>query len=399
MGVLARLDGYQRQHRWTGFPLAVAYKFFDDQAAYLTALLTYYGFLSLFPLLLFLVALLGSLLSGNPQLQQAVLNSALSEFPVIGDQLGHNIHSFHGNGVALGVGVVGSIYGALGIAQAAQLALNKIFAVPRHARPDPFRSRLKGLKFLSLLALGLLVTTALSAGESQASVFGTRLAIGLRLAAAATAIVLNAGLLMLSYRILARRRLPVRLMYGPALGGACAWQVLQWGGSYYVGHVLKGATATYGLFGIVLGLIAWLYLGAFVYLTTAEICAVRCLHLWPRSLLSPFTDRVHLSPGDLRAYRSYATTESFKGFEKITVHFDHPPHPPLDGGTPEGRPPLDGGTPEGHPPPDSDPTDDHPPPDNGTPEGHPPPDSDPTDDHPPPDNGTPEGHPPPDSDP
>ncbi len=116
-------------------------------------------------------------------------------------------------------------------------------------------------------------------------------------------------------------------MYGPVLGAACAWQVLQWGGSYYVGHVLRGATATYGMFGIVLGLLAWVYLAALVYLATAEIIAVRCLRLWPRSLLTPFTDRVHLATGDLRAYRSYATAESFKGFEKISVRFGKPPPP------------------------------------------------------------------------
>ncbi|MEU7057033.1 YhjD/YihY/BrkB family envelope integrity protein [Streptomyces sp. NPDC046197] len=326
MRVLARLDGYQRRHRWAGLPLAVAYKFFDDQAAYLAALLTYYGFLSLFPLLLFLVAVLSAVLSGNPHLQHAVLNSALSEFPVIGDQIGRNIHSFHGSSVAVVVGVVGSVYGALGIAQAAQHALNKIFAVPRHARPDPLRSRLKGLKFISLLALGLCVTTALSAAESAASVFGARLAVGVRVTAALLAVALNSALLLASYRLLTRRRLRLRLMYGTALGGACAWQVLQWGGSYYVDHVLRGTTATYGMFGIVLGLLAWIYLGALVYLVTAEITAVRCMRLWPRSLLSPFTDRVHLSPGDQRAYRSYAATESFKGFEKVTVRFDPPPH-------------------------------------------------------------------------
>ncbi|WP_073946940.1 YihY/virulence factor BrkB family protein [Streptomyces kebangsaanensis] len=331
MGVLARLDGYQRRHRWAGFPLAVAYKFFDDQAVYLAALLAYYGFLSLFPLLLILVAVLGSVLHGDPHLQHAVLNSALGEFPVIGDQLGHNIHSFHGSGVAVAVGVIGSLYGALGIAQAAQHALNKIFAVPRHARPDPLRSRLKGLKFLLVLAVGLCVTTALSIAESAASVFGTRLAVGVRVAAVVLAVLLNATLLLVSYRLLTRRRLPLRLLYGTALGGACAWQVLQWGGSYYVSHVLRGTTATYGLFGIVLGLLAWIYLGALVYLVTAEISAVRCMRLWPRSLLSPFTDRVHLSPGDQRAYRSYAATESFKGFEKITVHFDPPPHADKDG--------------------------------------------------------------------
>ncbi|MFI1169344.1 YihY/virulence factor BrkB family protein [Streptomyces sp. NPDC020801] len=327
MGVLARLDGYQRRHRWAGLPLAVVYKFYDDQAAYLAALLTYYGFLSLFPLMLFLVAVLSAVLHSSPRLQHTVLNSALSEFPVIGDQVGHNIHSFHGSGIAVAVGVAGSVYGALGVAQAAQYALNKIFAVPRHARPDPLRSRLKGLKFLSLLGAGLCVTTALSAAaESAAGLFGARPALGVRVLAAVLAVLLNAGLLLVSYRLLTRRRLPLRLMYGTALGGACAWQVLLWGGTYYVGHVLRGTTATYGLFGIVLGLLAWIYLGALVYLLTAEISAVRCMRLWPRSLLSPFTDRVHLSPGDRRAYRSYAATESFKGFEKITVHFDPPPH-------------------------------------------------------------------------
>jgi membrane protein len=335
MGVVARVDAYQRRHRWAGLPLAVLYKFYDDQATYLAAVLTYYAFLSLFPLLLILVSVLGTLLSGNPGLRRRVLNSALSEFPVIGDQLGENIHSFHGNGVALTVGIVGSLYGALGVAQAAQHALNKIWAVPRHARPDPFRSRLRGLLFLSILALGLCVTTGLSFAESRVSVFGARLETGVRVAAAVMAVVLNAALLLLTYRTLTRRRLPLRRLSGAVLGGALAWQALQWGGSYYVSNVLRGATATYGLFGIVLGLLAWLYLGALIFLMTAEVSAVRIMHLWPRSLLTPFTDRVRLTPADRRAYRSYATTEAFKGFERIQVHFDPPPLPPSD--DPPGR--------------------------------------------------------------
>ncbi|MEU3839386.1 YihY/virulence factor BrkB family protein [Streptomyces sp. NPDC028635] len=329
MDVLTRLDRYQRRHRWAGVPLAVVYKFFDDQATYLAALLAYYGFVSLFPLLLFLVAVLSAALHGNPDLQHSVLHSALGEFPVIGDQLGQNIHSFHGSGAAVVVGVTGSIYGALGVAQAVQHALDKIFAVPRHARPDPLRSRMNSLSFLLLLALGLVLTTALSTAESATGIFGTRLALGLRIAIGAAGVVVNAALLLLSYRLMTHRHLPRRTMYGPALGAACAWQALQWGGSYYVGHVLRGTTATYGMFGIVLGLLAWIYLAAVVYLTAAEVIAVRCLRLWPRSLLTPFTDRVHLATGDLRAYRSYATTESFKGFEKISVRFDAPPPPTI----------------------------------------------------------------------
>ncbi|MHC3474854.1 YhjD/YihY/BrkB family envelope integrity protein [Streptomyces sp. 7R007] len=206
--------------------------------------------------------------------------------------------------------MAGTLYGALGVTQAAQYALNKIWAVPRHARPDPLRSRLKGLLFLPILALGLFVTTGLSAAESAASVFGTRLATDVRVCAAALAVVLHAGLLLLCYRLLAQRGLPLRRLFGATLGGAVVWQLLQSGGSCYVNHVLRGATATYGMFGIVLGLLTWLYLGALVFLTTAEVSAVRVMRLWPRSLLTPFTDQVRLSPGDRRAYRSYAETES-----------------------------------------------------------------------------------------
>ncbi|MFJ9909688.1 YihY/virulence factor BrkB family protein [Streptomyces sp. NPDC101152] len=325
MGVLARVDAYQRRHRWAGLPLAVLYKFYDDQASYLAALLAYYAFLSLFPLLLFLVAVLGMLLNGDPGLRQRVLDSALGEFPVIGDQLGHNIHSLQGSGAALVIGVVGSLYGALGVAQAAQYALNKIWAVPRHARPDPLRSRLKGLSFLLLLGLGLCVTTLLSAAQSAAGIFGARPAVGVQIAAALVGVALNAVLLLACYRVLTERHLRLRDLYGVCLLGACAWQGLQWGGSYYARHVLRGATATYGMFGIVLGLLSWLYLGALVFLLAAEIGTVRVMRLWPRSLLTPFTDRVRLSPADRRAYRSYATTESFKGFEKIRVRFEPPP--------------------------------------------------------------------------
>ncbi|MFF8909631.1 YihY/virulence factor BrkB family protein [Streptomyces olivaceoviridis] len=327
MRFLKRADGFQRRHRWVGLPVAVVYKFYDDQAAYLAALLTYYGFLSLFPLLLILIAVLSTFLSDDPALRQRIMDSALGEFPVIGDQLGHNIHSFHSSGVALAVGIAGSLYGSLGVAQAAQYTLNKIWAVPRHARPDPFRSRLKGLLFLLLLAVGLGAFTLLSVAASQTYLFGVTLKGGTWIAATVASVCLNAVLLLLGYRLLTHRPLPLRRLAGVALGGACAWQAVQWAGSYYVTHVLRGATATYGMFGIVLGLLAWLYIGALIFVTAAEVASVRVMRLWPRSLLTPFTDRVHLSPADRRAYSSYAATEAFKGFQKIHVRFDQPPKP------------------------------------------------------------------------
>jgi membrane protein len=104
-----RLDTFQRTHRWAGLPLAVIYKFIDDQGTYQAALLTYYGFVSLFPLLLLAVTILGFVLTGNPAVQQAVVNSALRNFPVIGDQIAGNVHSLHGNITALVIGILVSL--------------------------------------------------------------------------------------------------------------------------------------------------------------------------------------------------------------------------------------------------------------------------------------------------
>jgi hypothetical protein len=105
---------------------------------------------------------------------------------------------------------------------------------------------------------------------------------------------------------------------------AVIWQVLQIFGAYYFGHTLRGSTATYGLFGVVLGLLVWLYLSAFAVVLGAEVNAVRDGRLWPRSLLTPFTDDVQLTHGDRKAYASYAETERHKGFETVEVDFDQP---------------------------------------------------------------------------
>ncbi|MBN0042840.1 YihY/virulence factor BrkB family protein [Streptomyces actuosus] len=340
MEALRRLDAFQRRHHWLGMPLGVLYKFADDQGLFLAALIAYYGFVSLFPLLLLLVSALAVLLQNDPALQEQVLNSALRKFPVLGDQLRENIHSLRGNGVALTVGVLGSLYGGLGVAQAVQHALNKIWGVPRHARPNPLHSRVRGLMFIGLLAVGLFVTSGVLATASFDEVFGLRVGSILRLVAVLAVIVVNAALLVLTVRILTRAQVTLRYVWVPALGGACAWQLLQWGGTYYVRNYVSGAGATYGMFAIVLGLLAWLYLGALVFVLTVETAAVHSHRLWPRSLLTPFTDDVRLSHADRRAYRSYAMAESFKGFQKVTVEFHTEPFPGTN--TTDGPPAVDG---------------------------------------------------------
>lgn len=323
--LVAAVDGYQQEHRWLGIPLAVVYKFGEDQGTYLAALITYYGFVSLFPLLLLLVTILSYVLQGNPGLQQAVLNSALRDFPIIGQQIGENVHSLHGTVTGLVVGVLGGIYGGLGVTVAGQYVMDTVWAVPRDLRPDPFVSRLRGLLLLVLLGAGVLVTTGLSGLTTSGSTYPAGLDMLVRVLASVLAIALNAALFTVAFRVLTARDVSLRELLPGAILAALAWQGLQELGTYYVGHELTGASATYGLFGIVLGLLAWIYLGALVVVFCAEINVVRARRLWPRSLLSPFTDNVTLTRADRHAYTSYAKAERQKRFETVHVHFKAPP--------------------------------------------------------------------------
>jgi YihY family inner membrane protein len=326
VGLTERIDRFQRRHTAVGYPLAVVYKFFDDQGNYLTAMITYYAFVSLFPLLLLLISVLGFALHNDPDLQNRVLDSALSRLPVIGQQIGDNVQSLRGNTVAIVIGALGGLYGSLGVVQAAQNAFNKVWAVPRNSRPNPVMARVLSLSMLLALGIGLVVSTALSALSAVAGrIGGSELGIGLRALLALAAVVLNVALLAFAFRLLTAQSVGTRRVLPGAVAAAVMWQLLQILGTYYFGHTLRNSTATYGLFGVVLGLLVWLYLSAFAVVFGAEINSVLDGRLWPRSLLTPFTDDVHLTHGDRKAYASYAQTERHKGFETVDVDFDQPP--------------------------------------------------------------------------
>ena len=151
--------------------------------------------------------------------------------------------------------------------------------------------------------------------------------VSVRAAAATLAIALNVTLFMVAFKILIATPVTVRQIRAGAIAAAVIWQALQLIGTLLLGQKLKGATATYGLFALVLGLLAWIYVGAITVVICAEFNAVRAGQLWPRALLTPFTDNVELTPADQRAYTSYAKTERHKSFEDIDVSFGQPAAP------------------------------------------------------------------------
>jgi len=338
--VLAAVDAYQREHRWLGFPIAVVYKFADDQGQYLAALITYYGLLSLFPLLLLLVTVLGFVLEGNPHLQAGVLDSALVQFPVIGSQLRGNVSSLTGSGVGLAIGIVGTLYGCLGVAGAMQNAFNRAWAVPRNRRPNPLRARARSLLLLPVLGVGVLVTTGLAGVTTGAHAYGADVGARVGVAAILLAMLTNIGVFMLAFRVLTATEVPTRGLRAGAIAAGVGWQVVQILGTLFVTHALRGTEEAYGVFGLVLGLIAWIYLLALVTVLATEISVVAAKRLWPRALLTPFTDRVRLTSADERAYTGYADSERHKGFEVVDVAFGPPQDSPVqDREEPGRRPP------------------------------------------------------------
>jgi uncharacterized BrkB/YihY/UPF0761 family membrane protein len=219
------------------------------------------------------------------------------------------------------VGIVGSLYGGLGVAQAFQYANNTMWGVPRNNRPNPFKARGRSLFMLAIAGLAILGTTALSiAGGGGAGVLGVA---GRSLALAASAVI-NIAVAIFAFRFAPARRLSIRDVVPGAIASAVIWQLLQSFGVIYVRHVVERASATNAVFALVLGLLAFLYVTAVAVLLCMEINVVRVIRLHPRSLLTPFTDNVTLTAGDRRAYSHQAKAQRLKGFQRVDVNFDPP---------------------------------------------------------------------------
>ena len=332
----AGVDGFQRRHRWVGFPLAVVYKFADDQGSYLASLIAYYGFASLFPLLLILTTVLGFALRDVPGLRQRILDSALTQFPVLGEQLTDSVHPLQGSGMGLVIGVLVALYGGLGFTVALQNAFNTAWAVPMDQRPDALTARARGLAMLVILAVGVLATSGLSALATSRVGAVSGLGVGVRVLGTVLSVLVNCGLFVVVLRVLTARPLTVAQVLPGAVSAALAWQGLQSLGTFLLSHELDRSDRIYGLFGVVLGLLAWLYLQAVMVVLAVEVIVVRARKLWPRALLGPTTlaDPDSLTRADRRSYRWYASAQRYQDFETINVEFpDTAAAPPPDNHT------------------------------------------------------------------
>jgi membrane protein len=308
--LLERFDGFQQRHRWLALPMAVIKKSSDDQGGNLAALVAYYGFFSLFPLLLVFTTVLGYVLAGDSSTQHSVEQSVRNQFPSIGHEL--KFTGISGSIVALLVGVATSLYAGLGVTNAAQNLMNTVWAVPHKDRPDFVHSRLRGLALFAFLGVLFIVSTVITGAVS--SVFG---GIGAKVLGYVISLLVNGALFFAAYRLMTDDDVASRDLRTGTAVAAVLWTILQTVGGVYLHHVSGGGS--YGTFTTVIGLLVWLHLGGQVFMYSAEVNVVTSRHLWPRSFFGPPAE-----PADQEALRRLAKVEERSEHQTVDVEFTPP---------------------------------------------------------------------------
>lgn len=277
--LIVRLDFLQRKRPFTAFSYAVIKKYGEDEVGYQAALLTYYTFLSLFPLLLLLTTVTQLIATSHPGLQAAIIRGTTSYFPVLGGQLSGHVHSLHRSGLALIIGILFTFYGARGVADAFRHGVNHIWQVPIGERDGFPKAALKSLSIMIVGGFGFIVAAITSSLTSSA---------GHELVFRLLSLMVNVFILFWVFNFLLNISLPHRMSLKNIWVGAAAASiglvVLQSFGTYLLARELKNLDALYSYFALALGLLFWIYLQAQILCYAIEIAAVRDRKLWPRSL-------------------------------------------------------------------------------------------------------------------
>jgi len=275
--VMGAVDGWQRRTRWAGVPYAVLKKFGNDNANLLVVALAWYGFTAIFPLLLVVVTVFGFI--GAQSIGTGLVNT-LHEFPVIGSSFNPaSRDALHGSTFGLVVGLIGLLYGAQGVTQTAQLAMATVWNIPQDQRTGflpRFGRSLGGLFMIgAAFLINALVTGYATAGTTSYAI---------RIPVLVGLLIVNTGLYFATFTVLTAKAIGPRGLVPGAIAGAVAFTVLITVGTGLISHQLKNASNTYGAFGTVIGIVAFLLLLAKLSMYAAELNPVLARGLYPRAL-------------------------------------------------------------------------------------------------------------------
>jgi membrane protein len=327
--VIAWADRLQREHGVLGFPYAVVKKYGDDAGGREAALITYYGFLSIFPLLLLGVAVLSRVLAGNPDLRERMISAVVPQ--ALRSTVEHSLATLPTSTVPFVIGLIGLLYSGTGVVFSVYQTLNHVAAVPHRLRA-PFLARyVRVFVMLAALLLGGLAVGALTV---VATALPGQPGVQRAAAVLGSALVVFA-VLLLSARLLLVRAAPIRALWpGAVLGAAVVTVVLNVGAPLLARLVIK-AGPVYGSFATVAGMFALLYLVGQALVYAAETAAVRYARLWPRAV-----DLNHPTEADARALALLAREQERIPAARVSFQLAAPGSPPRPDGPP---PPADDG--------------------------------------------------------
>lgn len=273
-------ETFQQRHAYLGFPLAVVKRYGDDQAGKMAALITYYAFLSLFPLLLVFITVLGIFVSGDAHLQARINTQVFQYFPALGSDLKGSVHTLKGSGLALILEVLALLYGARGLAAMLQEAFNNVWHVEKENQPGFVSNNLRSFAMMFAVGIGIILGTVISYGLGSVLHFGIVGGFALIL----LNLGLTFGLFLVVFRLGTSNRITLHWLTLGALIAGTGLLIVQHFGGAIMAHELPKLKGTYGSFAIALGMIFWIYLQAQVILYALEITAVRTLKDWPKKL-------------------------------------------------------------------------------------------------------------------
>jgi YihY family inner membrane protein len=309
--LIKKIDDFQRSHGFFGYIYAVIKKYGDDNAGYQSALITYYGLLSLFPLLIIFTTVTRVLIKHDNALRQKIITSVTHYFPILGNQIQSSIHSSQKTGLILIVSILVTLYGARGGASAIQFSLSNIWREPACKRPNFTSNLTRSLSIIGIGGIGFILASLLS---GFTVILGHDVIVKI-LATLVSILVIWVTLIAVFKLAIAGNKKIKEVILGAGFA-AILMEILQIAGNAIIAHELRNLHSVYGTFALVIGLMFWIYLQAEVILYGAEIDVVKHFHLYPRGILQS-----SLTTKDKEAFEKYAEAEKRHKDETIKVSF------------------------------------------------------------------------------
>jgi YihY family inner membrane protein len=325
---LRKVDATQQRFTPPAFVFGVVKKYGDDNGGVLVSNMAYSAFVSLFPLLLILVTVLGLIAAADPSFREsAVKNAVADQIPLLGQTLTSNVSTLQRSStIGLIVGLLVLIYGVTGLAQAGLFTMEQVWNLPGPARPGYVQRLGRAVLFLCLLGGGVIVTTGLAWLSTYLQGRGLLFKLLLDVVTAA----FGTGMFIGAFRALTPKGVPTRSLLPGSVTGGILWTVLQVLGAWLVHHFLH-SNSVYGIFATVLGLLAWIYLAVEITVYCAEINVVLNRRLWPRSIVQPPLTEADRASMALQALQNQRRPE-----QHVEVTFDdRPPDAAVPAGTPQ----------------------------------------------------------------